>query len=308
MSCNHAANLIYFLQYTDQETSQCIIFGNHCNEAHLIDVAPVAKLPKAIYTSDLDIFAWSPGIPHYTEDFATLDSNQYVMEYSGGPGGPREGECFVFFFYDQVSCLLFSLGRGESIWITACSREFPIFSCREDPMFLRSTGWRTNSYRERSAVNRFPGTETSSPLRWDSLIDMSLTCTISISQPYLMHWRCKLSHIILPWEISYWHSVFLNCAIHHILSMVSAPPLYSECPQPFEEWWLGLMRTRAFQPITGLWWTSFLVVNSFSIISLSLPSSPSMSARTRQRRFQFTFNLWSPFIYSSVGFNAKYRV
>lgn len=101
----HSLTAVFFrvFQYAKKKTVQCLFYGAKCEDISLIPIAPMGRSTEATCHTELDIFSWSPGIPHYTKDFVELGSNCYVLAYDPNQtSGPNKGECYVYVHYDQV--------------------------------------------------------------------------------------------------------------------------------------------------------------------------------------------------------------
>lgn len=94
---------LYGLQVYPRTT--CLFVGSRCKDLHLVDVFPLAGTRMAVDHTDLDVFSWCPGMPHYCDSFVDMDSHCYTHTHKSFDehGAPLSIVYFTFMFYDQAS-------------------------------------------------------------------------------------------------------------------------------------------------------------------------------------------------------------
>lgn len=153
-------------KYAKKKTVKCLLFAGKCSSIHIIHVAPLGARSEALNHNHLDVFSWCPGIPHYTKDFVKLNSNRFVLEHKANQAvGPKEGEQYVFVYYDQVR-----MHRSHCLKCSAFTTNLHCF-CRDETTFSPRREWKISCCQLRSALDRFLGTTMSSSSRSARLMD-----------------------------------------------------------------------------------------------------------------------------------------
>lgn len=99
------ANPLFLLPQYGVHLTRCLLIGRYCSDVHIVNVAPLNDVYPPWVHEDLNFYAWSSGLPHYTDNFVDLFSNRKILNFEKLGESNRYHADYVVVYYDQVRSL-----------------------------------------------------------------------------------------------------------------------------------------------------------------------------------------------------------